>query len=222
MSQGAPAAARFDLVRFVRHPEPQLSPIAGGRVRTFVRLWLACLGTVLVTAPLSYLGSAVTGAGNRIDAVPHGTLILLAVVIAPLIEETTFRLVLTRFQVRYLIIAGAAAAFLLAPWGLLVLVAVLVAVAVPGWRRGLEAQWSKHFPVVFWTSALLFGLLHGANWTFDKVGWWGVALIPLLVLPQAGLGLVLGAARVRLGLAGSMLLHAAYNGTVLAVTLLGS
>ncbi len=222
MSQGAPAAARFDLVRFVRHPEPRLDPVDGSRVRTFVRLWLACLGTVLVTAPLSYLGSAVSGVSNRIDDVPQGTLIVLAVVIAPLIEETTFRLVLARFQARYLIIAAAAAAFLLAPWGLLVLAVVLVAVAVPGSRRWLEVQWASHFLALFWTSALLFGLLHGSNWNFDDAGWWTVALLPLLVLPQAGLGLVLGAARVRLGLAGSMLLHAAYNGTILAVTLLGS
>ena len=87
-------------------------------------------------------------------------------------------------------------------------------------RRRAEGLWARRFPLLFWGSAVLFGLVHAFNWELGGRGWRAVALVPLLVLPQTGLGLVLGAARVRLGYLGAVLLHASYNATILALTLL--
>jgi hypothetical protein len=211
---------RFALWAFVRAPAPQLPAPVRSPLRTFARLWLACLGTVLLTAPVALLGAEVSGAGNRVDDVEARTLAVLALVVAPLVEETAFRLPLAPFRPAWLVLAGAAAAFLVAPYGLVLLALAVAMALVPPLQRATARAWAAHFPLVFWGSALLFGLLHTFNWDLGDQGWRAIFLVPLLVLPQSGLGLVLGAARIRLGLAGSILLHAAYNGTVLAVTFL--
>ena len=213
--RGGPSAG-LDLVEFVRHPSPRLAPRPGGRLGTFGRLWLACLATVLLTAPASFLGSALSGAANRIDDVPQRSLAVLALVAAPLIEETAFRLPLAPFRPVRLVVAAAATALLLPVWLLPVPAAVVFAVLAPPSRRAIARRWAASFPAIFWASAVLFGLLHAANWEL-AAGWAAFLAVPLLVLPQAGLGLVLGAARVSLGFAGSVLLHAAYNGTILAL-----
>lgn len=220
MALHAGAAERFRLVAFVRSPVPELPPAGTSSVRDFVRLWLACLATVLLTAPVAFLGAEAAGAGNRIDDVPTGALAVLALAVAPLIEEVAFRLPLARFRAPSLVIAAAALAVLLAPAGVLVLALAVAVVLVPPLRRRAVELWARRFPLVFWTSAVLFGLLHTFNWELDGLGVAAVVVVPLLVLPQAGLGLVLGAARVRLGLGGAILLHAAYNGTILALVLL--
>ncbi|MPY92065.1 MAG: CPBP family intramembrane metalloprotease [Acidimicrobiia bacterium] len=216
MSLDTGSTGRFELLAFVRSPVPALEPMPRGRARAFVRLWLACLATVLLTAPVAILGSEVSGAGNRIEDVPSGVLVVLALVVAPLLEETAFRLPLAPFRPLWLAIAGAAVAFLVPPYGVVLFGLAVAVAAVPRLRQGTATLWERRFPIVFWTSAVLFGLLHTFNWELDGLGWRAVALVPLLVLPQTGLGLVLGAARVRLGLGGSILLHAAYNGTILA------
>lgn len=219
-----PASERFAVLRFVRAPVPELPAPrpagAGADARAFVRLWLSCLATVLLTAPFALIGAEVSGVGNRVDEVPLAELAILAVVVAPVVEETAFRLALAPFRVGWVVLAGAALGFLLAPWGALVLVAALAVALAPGLRRRAERAWAGRFPLLFWGSAVLFGLVHTFNWEFGDLGWRAVALVPLLVLPQTGLGLVLGAARVRLGYGGAILLHATYNATILSLTLL--
>lgn len=228
MSLGAPPAPRFRLLQFIRHPVPELAPAATapaeGRalanLRAGVRLWAACLAAALLTAPVALIGAEVSGAGNRVEDVPLGTLAVLAILVAPLVEETGFRLPLARFRPGWLVIAGLALAFLAAPWGTPFVLLLVALSFVPALRAGLARLWAQRFPLVFWSSAVLFGLLHTLNWELDGLGWRAVLLVPLLVLPQTGLGLVLGAARVRLGLGGAIVVHAAYNASILSLTLL--
>lgn len=68
---------------------------------------------------------------------------------------------------------------------------------------------NPNFKWIFYTSAVLFALVHITNFESSTTVY---LLTPLLVLPQLILGLLLGYIRVRLGLHWSMLLHACYNG----------
>src|SRR5688572_15295263 len=139
MPAAPPDSERFAVLRFVRAPVAQLPAprptAAGADARAFVRLWLSCVATVLLTAPVALVGAEVSGVGNRVDEVPLAELAILAVVVAPVIEETAFRLALAPFRPGWLVLAGAALGFLLAPWGALVLVAALAVALAPGLRR---------------------------------------------------------------------------------------
>jgi membrane protease YdiL (CAAX protease family) len=75
----------------------------------------------------------------------------------------------------------------------------------------------KTFKFVFYSSALLFGYVHISNFEIST----NVLLFsPILVAPQIYLGLVLGYIRVRFGLISSILMHAAYNGILVSISLL--
>ncbi len=67
---------------------------------------------------------------------------------------------------------------------------------------------SKHFKHAFYTSVLLFGVIHIGNFQNIDGYYW---LIPVLVAPQISAGIFLGFIRTKLGLVWSMLLHAAHN-----------
>jgi hypothetical protein len=99
------------------------------------------------------------------------------------------------------------------------LVAAIVIVACGPLRRAVLRFWRDHFPVVFFGSAVVFGFVHATNWHFDRPSL-AFVLLPLLVLPQGLIGVVLAYTRVRMGLRGSMLLHASYNATVLGLAAL--
>ena len=85
-------------------------------------------------------------------------------------------------------------------------------------RTRAAASWERRFGIVVYGSALAFALAHASNWNVEW-GWLALALLPLLVAPQMGIGLLLAYARVKLGLIGSILIHAAYNATLIGVLL---
>ncbi len=68
---------------------------------------------------------------------------------------------------------------------------------------------SPYFPIAFYVSAVLFGLVHLGN--FEK----SASLLPyalVIVSPQILMGFFLGFLRVRLGLGYAILMHACHNG----------
>jgi membrane protease YdiL (CAAX protease family) len=67
---------------------------------------------------------------------------------------------------------------------------------------------NKNFKITFFVIAVLFGLIHLANYDITT---YTLLLTPILVAPQAILGCYLGFIRVRFGLGWSILLHACYN-----------
>ena len=62
------------------------------------------------------------------------------------------------------------------------------------------------FPFFFYVQAIAFGVLHFQNYAANSV-----AIALLATLPLIACGLIWGYARVRLGLASAVILHAAYN-----------
>jgi len=65
-----------------------------------------------------------------------------------------------------------------------------------------------YFKYAYYTSVLLFGVIHISNFEGLDGQYWA---IPLLVSPQVSAGVFLGYIRTKLGLFWSMLLHAAHN-----------
>jgi len=207
------------LYEFLNGPRPDLAPLAPGqRRRTYAVLWASCLAASIVGSFFASIGQELTSAQSRLDDIPILTLFFLAAIVAPLLEEVAFRLAVTTFSVWRVAVSAAGLALFVPRVGILVAVVALAAVAVPASRHRLRRAWAAHFGVVVYGSALLFGLVHVANWRIDA-SLQSALGVPLLVAPQLLIGLILTYGRVRLGLIGSILVHAAYNGTVLALAL---
>src|SRR3569833_4011521 len=161
---------------------------------------------------------------SAFDKIPHGWLITLTVIAAPIGEEILFRGWLTgRVRALWLLACAAMAiglAFasngkaippLAAGIGVIVL-----ALAVPiGWfllrKRPAPGWFARLFPAIFYLVLACFALMHLSN--DPRVS---PLLLPL-VLPQACIGLRLGYTRMRLGLVHSIIMHMTSNGMVLLV-----
>lgn len=68
--------------------------------------------------------------------------------------------------------------------------------------------WSKHFRWIFYSSCLLFALMHLSNYipsSYNKL------LAPIITLPQLILGLTAGYVRINYGFIYAVLLHMLYN-----------
>lgn len=152
------------------------------RLKTLIHLVFICMITTFAitivisiiesTGILTTKGHSIT---NAIESYSTTQFFLLAVVFAPLIEETIFR----------------------APIVLL--------------------KNKNYFKIGFYTIAILFGYIHISNYELTP----SVLLFsPLLIAPQAFVGLYLGFIRVKFGLLWSIALHACYNGLLFSIYLL--
>ncbi len=95
---------------------------------------------------------------------------------------------------------------------------VTVIVAAVGWfrlrrREDRPAWFVRAFPWLFHGNALIFALMHLAN--YPKVSWLALPM----VLPQLWTGLMLGFVRLRIGLIPAILTHIVSNGVTLAIAL---
>ncbi|WP_066527287.1 type II CAAX prenyl endopeptidase Rce1 family protein [Erythrobacter sp. CCH5-A1] len=179
-------------------------------------LWLASRSAGVLPAPDAEAGS--------LAASPVAFLL-----IAPLLEELVFRGWLTGrvAALRFAACGFAAMALMLAGVALLpehgrMLAWAGAAVALAGllhWGLTRERAHActvppafiRHFGVIVWAQALLFGAIHLGNYA-DFASPLGLAV----VLPQVLGGLLLAFIRTRAGLAAGMAYHAGYNGLVLA------
>lgn len=152
-----------------------------------------------------------------IDAVasfPPGWFFLFAFIVAPLWEETVFRLWMNLKSVTIPIFVTLVPTFMLWPVseivalvvGLILLIVTLT--QIHAFRHNMDI----HFRWWYYGSALLFGLIHISNHGFD------LRALPF-ILPQILAGLAIGYMRVQRGFFAGVLVHATWNG-LLAMTLL--
>ena len=170
---------------------------------------------------------ALTGIGGpaAFDQFPTKYLVLLAVLAAPLLEESIFRGWLSgRPRALWLLgcfLVGAVALVTIKAQPLHMLLGLLagLVIAIGGWlalRKRLAPGWfARHFTAIFFAAAVVFGLIHVFNYAAP-----GLVTLPM-VLPQGWAGLTLGFVRTRIGLPASMLLHGASNGLALGLVALG-
>lgn len=221
-----PASWR-EFAAFLRRPQAG-APIglrAGWRtVAAMLALNLMGLAVLLVLLPLWQHVTGIDGP-NAFKQWPPHYLVPAVVLGAPIIEEWLFRGWLSgRPRALWLLACALGAAGSLALFvpdyaraGLGLLAMMLV--APTGWavlRKRPAPEWfGQGYPVIFFTSAIAFGLVHVFNYASP-----GLLHLPM-VLPQLWAGLTLGFVRTRVGLPGSMLVHGASNGLVLALAILG-
>lgn len=232
-SEGSSASTFWGEVgpRYIRAPDWDEAAEPGRRPIASLFMWwlVGLVGAYLAGSMLQVLAEPAGYHSNIEDALDELDVLvqfLLLVVLAPIVEETIFRLPLRpRLQLRLLVLSGLLAAFyfLGASW-IIVGIGLSLAVAAaalmnrePAATRfatwwGASARW----PV--WTSAWLFALMHLLNYDVD---WSIVAVlaVPLVVSPQLWLGLMFTIARVRLGWWAGVVVHAAHNLTVWSIAL---
>jgi hypothetical protein len=159
------------------------------------------------------------------DAFPKHWLLPMAVLAAPLLEESIFRGWLSgRPRALWLLGCFLVAAVVLVtikaePLHMLAGLLAGLVIAVGGWialRKRLAPAWfERRFSAIFFAAAVVFGLIHVFNYSAP-----GLLHLPM-VLPQIWAGLTLGFVRTRVGLPASMLLHGTSNGLALGLVALG-
>lgn len=221
-----------DAARFMVRPTFANAPTAGVRGAGQVLLATAMVHLALMAAVVGPLWAAGQNAGVLpAPAIPPGSLAaspLAFLVIAPLLEELLFRGWLTgrAAALRFGAAGFAALALLLAGEvlipdharifgfaGAMVAIAGLVHWSVTRSRdAAVPPLFIRHFPVIVWASAALFGLIHLGN--FEAIsGPLGVGV----VLPQVLGGLLLAYVRTRAGLIAAIAYHSAYNALTLVL-----
>ncbi len=157
--------------------------------------------------------------------------LILVVLLAPVLEETIYRLPLQRqfrpglialsLTIGALLFTAVGSALFWIIFGLAILAASLE--LLKGWesRTAIEARWSQDARIPIWSATLVFGLVHIANFDVD---WsiYAVLAAPLVVSPQLWLGLMFTIARVRYGWWAGLLLHATHNGLIWSISGLAS
>ena len=208
-------------------PSGLRAPGAWKVLRAMLALHLAVL--LLVLLPLLGLWQKLMDlpSPEAFGEVSKAMLVPFVVLLAPVAEELAFRGWLTgRARAVWLVLCGFVAAGFLAmvslhvyevPASFAVLGMGLVAPAGWWWlrKRGVVPGFEAAFPVLVWLSIVVFGLSHLSN--YPRVSW---ALLPM-VLPQLWAGITLSYTRMRIGIFGAMLIHAAANGISVSLALLG-
>lgn len=217
-----------ELIAFLRRPHVEIVSELSMRNKARICIWLFTL-SIVTTMIFGILALPVILAtdltiGEQVNEALSGSVwsILLSVVIlGPFVEEIifrgwlsgTWRSVLASTSSLIAIYGGSA---LLDPYlsegsmlKLLVVLAGVIAIffafsTLDNARRIIG--FDRVFPIIFYAQAVAFGTLHFQNYAASSLG---IAL--LATLPLIACGLIWGYARLRLGLAPAVILHAAYN-----------
>ncbi|WP_373520595.1 type II CAAX prenyl endopeptidase Rce1 family protein [Aquiflexum sp.] len=140
--------------------------------------------------------------------------IILAVILAPLFEETMFRLFLkfsrARFNISLLLISLSFFAFSGVAGSVMLILWLVQGIMMLDRRYYIIVQyfWLRNRKVIFWLVVLFFGLIHLDNYDLDMIPWY---LYFPTVLPQLIGGVFLGIVRIRFGFLWAILLHASFN-----------
>ncbi len=222
-----------DLLQFLRRPH-----FNDGQCESLsVRPWIGWVGVILLAdMATGAMGHGIIFAlGHKpppdkaiMHLISHPSWLVLAILLlAPILEELTFRAFLSTN--RFLVFLGSGmfvatlgrmvmlmvhkpetthlvfSHYLL---GVALLVPLLAAYGVVWWLAGRWIMaFFQRFPVpIFWLSCLVFGAAHSFNFETGVQPW-----LLLLTLPQISAGVVLGYIRVRHGLRWSIATHMAID-----------
>jgi len=220
----------YDLWCFIKRPRlahlSELWKAHPAQVLSYLLLIDFCLMFPL-SAFLGLLG--IEDMDHKIEALTDNPmmLVVMAVGLAPVLEEAAFRLPMKYSYVRIGIGLGIALTMLSA-----IIESELVIAVITGGvlfsvflfqffneRQGnalneqLEPWWNTHFYIPFWLLTTAFALLHLTNFGAS----FPIYLAPFLVLPQFVLGIVLGYVRTGYGFVYAVLFHALHNGILVGL-----
>lgn len=217
-----------DFISFLKHPVAEegqpINPVQVPKVA--VRYYLIIFGwNILIGIILFTLGKTVLDLPERKTFDVTYYFIFLLIVGAPIVEELIFRLPLRFSKVNLLVSAVLLVIWMTRKDYAVMLIASSITAGVVGFllffkplKIGtlLEKIWKKHFGVIFYLYAAVFGFMHIFNYQLEPLpkGF----LVLLMVLPQLMMGLVMGYARMRYdkGLFVGMCIHF-FNNAIAAI-----
>ncbi len=225
-----------DFFVFLRRPflsaqSQELNKLALGQLAllTGLNIIFSILVAALILAPYQ---EAVGIADNALadEDIPFGELFLMAVILAPLIEEILFRGWLRGTKRALITVAMFLSIgigyFILNNFGsdenIIAITMFLWAflIAFEGFTR-LKNIWhdwrpiemfERYFPIIFYVSAFGFGLIHIINYEHHST----IELLPM-VMTQCFAGLLFGYVRLRFGLLAAIAMHAVFNGILVSL-----
>lgn len=226
-----------NIVRFIKHPTLNKAendtPLAIFRRIIILISWLYVLVfplAILITVLLKALNYSGVNAVNQFAMNGNfWTVLFLGALVAPLIEEITFRLPL-RFSPTNLALSVFFALRIIASyisrqyfphentflysWIIpIIFAAVLFSLCQsPQWKSRIMDWYVQKFSVFFYSLTILFGLLHITNYSDVRNI---LLIIVLLGIPQIIVGIVLGYIRITYGFGYGLLMHSLYNAFLL-------
>ena len=159
---------------------------------------------------------------SRIDQMPYYDLLVQGLLIAPVVEELIFRLLLRKGKRNFYIFSITCVVVItltayLHHWdsAAIILVILLVGNVLMLLQRNgvIDVYDSGLYRCLYFGSILAFGLVHINNFIFPHPWLWVIS--PLMVLPQIGLGFILSFIRVKYGIRYSIAFHFIVNMSVL-------
>ena len=235
-------STRRDLFKFLKKPnfdEFQDLSIKAKIVTLLKVLILTYIGLIVANLPfqilkgLNIIGEISSNINVAVDTITKQNtdykpyFILSAVFMAPLLEETAFRLFLTKFRISYFVIStslilGALITYLIGTklWrpesyllfylssyiyvGIISILLGTILWLLKNHLKQLQKLWDKNPGIVFYSAAALFSLFHLMSIDLNGNSF---ITVPIILLPFLIFGLSFGYVRIRLGLVYSIALH---------------
>jgi membrane protease YdiL (CAAX protease family) len=140
-----------------------------------------------------------------------------ATILAPIVEEISFRGIFTNnknvFLISIFFLLISIGLYLNIPLEIITIFSVLLLILSFTKKGGefinkLKSIILAHFGILLWIMSILFATVHLSNYNDIVIAWY---LWPVLVLPQLIAGIVLSYIRIKFGLRFSILFHALMN-----------
>ncbi|WP_461632633.1 CPBP family glutamic-type intramembrane protease [Labilibaculum euxinus] len=148
--------------------------------------------------------------------------VILGIIIAPVAEEFIFRLILKEDKKHFYLFGLVCLCYIFAGiylnhLGTTIIIAVIFILGVLlgfySYKGKIDIYSTNNYKYLYFVSILIFGLIHGYNYSFGS--YYQILLIPLLTLPQMGMGFFLSYIRVNYGIIYSIAFHAMINLSIL-------
>lgn len=179
-----------------------------------VYLLLNLVVVLLLSWPLNDLFPEIEEAYGAMEDFTELEFTLMAVFLAPPLEEFIFRLPM-RYSKRNLRIWLILTALFALPfhWAISLFLFVFWLYWMTSgnnrqFETGIKRFYKRYGVAIFWCFTLLFAAVHISNFSLDKLP---VHLYLIAIIPQIVTGVFLGVVRLRLGFWWAMLLHALFN-----------
>lgn len=242
ITQMKKASTGRDIVIFLK--KPNFKKLQGLSIKTkiwilFKVLILTYIGVIVAGLPfeilkgLNVIGEVSSNVNMAIETITKKNIdykpyfILSSIVLVPLLEETAFRLFLTKYRINFVIVSvsvmlGALIihfintilwrpdSYLL--FSLSIYIYVLIISVIIGfglwllrnYLKGAQNLWNDYFGLIFYSVAIIFALFHVMSVNSNENS---LIYTPVVLLPFFIYGLSFGYVRIRLGFVYSLALH---------------
>ena len=206
-----------EFFRYLKHPSYiRKEPVEG--LHFFLLIFFYFLLAIPAVIP-AHICMQLEGLSRSELDYPFWPLFITVVFLAPLFEETLFRMLLRPLKqnlwVFSIIITGLSVSRLIKGDMILGIIFAVLGVGIipffssPLYRKKLQRIVVRYFPWFFYASVMAFGFIHVTN--FHPLSLQVLLLAPFITLPQLIMGTLLGFVRMKYGIIYSMVFHSTIN-----------